>query len=83
MIGISIVGIFLAVVHFKNIKKVAVAAPSTPSESGKLKMTNSNYKLTKKILIKLTNVACSLSNWMELRTYASIRLPIHDLATIA
>ena len=34
MIGISIVGIFLAVVHFKNSQKVAVAAPSTPSESG-------------------------------------------------
>lgn len=47
MIGISIVGIFLAVLHFKNSQKVAVAAPSTPSESGKSKMTNSNYKLTK------------------------------------
>ncbi|MDU3188853.1 MAG: PTS mannose/fructose/sorbose/N-acetylgalactosamine transporter subunit IIC [Streptococcus mitis] len=36
MIGISIVGIFLAVVHFKNSQKVAVAAPSTPSESGEI-----------------------------------------------
>ena len=34
MIGISIIGIFLAVVHFKNSQKVAVAAPSTQSESG-------------------------------------------------
>lgn len=36
MIGISIVGIFLAVLHFKNSQKVAVAAPSTPSESGEI-----------------------------------------------
>ena len=36
MIGVSIVGIFLAVVHFKNSQKVAVAAPSTPSESGEI-----------------------------------------------
>ena len=36
MIGISIVGIFLAVVHFKNSQKVAVAAPSTQSESGEI-----------------------------------------------
>ena len=36
MIGISIVGIFLAVVHFKNSQKVAVVAPSTPSESGEI-----------------------------------------------
>ena len=36
MIGISIVGIFLAVLLFKNSQKVAVAAPSTPSESGEI-----------------------------------------------
>ena len=36
MIGISIVGIFLAVLHFKNSQKVAVAEPSTPSESGEI-----------------------------------------------
>ena len=36
MIGISIVGIFLAVLHFKNSQKVTVAAPSTPSESGEI-----------------------------------------------
>ena len=36
MIGISIIGIFLAVVHFKNSQKVAVAAPSTQSESGEI-----------------------------------------------
>ena len=36
MIGISIIGIFLAVLHFKNSQKVAVAAPSTPSESGEI-----------------------------------------------
>ena len=36
MIGISIVGIFLAVLHFKNSQKVAVVAPSTPSESGEI-----------------------------------------------
>jgi len=36
MIGVSIVGIFLAVVHFKNSQKVTVAAPSTPSESGEI-----------------------------------------------
>lgn len=36
MIGISIVGIFLAVLHFKNSQKVVVAAPSTPSESGEI-----------------------------------------------
>ena len=36
MIGISILGIFLAVLHFKNSQKVAVAAPSTPSESGEI-----------------------------------------------
>ena len=36
MIGITIVGIFLAVAHFKNSQKVAVAAPSTSSESGEI-----------------------------------------------
>ena len=36
MICISIVGIFLAVLHFKNSQKVAVAEPSTPSESGEI-----------------------------------------------
>ena len=36
MIGISIVGIFLAVLYFKNSQKVVVAAPSTPSESGEI-----------------------------------------------
>ncbi len=36
MVGVSIVGIFLAVVHFKNSQKVAVTAPSTPSESGEI-----------------------------------------------
>ena len=36
MIGISIVGIFLAVLHFKNSQKVTVVAPSTPSESGEI-----------------------------------------------
>ncbi|MQQ65946.1 PTS fructose transporter subunit IIC [Streptococcus mitis] len=36
MIGISIIGIFLAVLHFKNSQKVAVVAPSTPSESGEI-----------------------------------------------
>ena len=47
MIGISIVGIFLAVLHFKNSQKVAVAAPLHHQKVGKSKMTNSNYKLTK------------------------------------
>ncbi len=46
MIGIAIVGAFLSVIHFKNSQKVTVVAPSN-SESGKLKMTKSNYKLTK------------------------------------
>ncbi|KXU03334.1 PTS mannose/fructose/sorbose/N-acetylgalactosamine transporter subunit IIC [Streptococcus oralis] len=36
MIGISIIGIFLAVLHFKNSQKVAVVAPSTESESGEI-----------------------------------------------
>ena len=69
MIGISIVGIFLAVVHFKNSQKVAVAAPSTPSEVGKSKMTNSNYKLTKEDFNQINKR--SLFNFpirLELRT---------------
>ena len=36
MIGISIVGIFLAVASLQKQPKVAVAAPSTPSESGEI-----------------------------------------------
>ena len=48
MIGIAIIGIFLAVQHFKNSQRTVVAAPASNVESGKLKMTNSNnYKLTK------------------------------------
>lgn len=37
MIGMAIIGVFLAVQHFKNSQKVnAVAAPSTDSESGEI-----------------------------------------------
>lgn len=36
MIGIAIVGIFLAVLHYKNGQRVAVTAPVTQSESGEI-----------------------------------------------
>ena len=36
MIGIAIIGIFLAVQHFKNSQRTVVAAPVTESESGEI-----------------------------------------------
>ena len=36
MIGIAIIGIFLAVQHFKNSQRTVVAAPVTESERGEI-----------------------------------------------
>ena len=36
MIGIAIIGVFLAVQHFKNSQRTVVAAPVTESESGEI-----------------------------------------------
>ncbi len=57
MISISIVVSSLRLFTSEQPEKVTVTAPSTPSESEEIEDDNSNYKLTKKILIKLTNVA--------------------------
>ena len=36
MIGVAIIGVFLAVQHFKNSQRTVVAAPATDSESGEI-----------------------------------------------
>lgn len=36
MIGVAIIGVFLAVQHFKNSQRTVVAAPTTDSESGEI-----------------------------------------------
>ena len=42
----------------QNSQKVAVAAPSTPSESGEIEDANSNYKLTKEDFNQINKLAC-------------------------